>query len=403
MLIQILNRRSVLRKFILIFGLFCFAASTHAQDHWGWPQDIAPEGWYDICQGTVYGFQYPAISSNDSLIFVSYYCLDSSQYSSGIAYSDYYDGQWQPLESFPILIESEYPIPLFYYDQDDTLLYFALEMPGGYGGSDIWASQLINNAWTQPFNLGPVINSAGGETSPSLPDDDSGLYFTRGATIMYSEKINGQYTDPVALPPVINSDLTETHPRISRDGQKLYFNRYGIYYLPDTMMVSYFSNDQWQEPFPLNSNINCNHYNQYCGMMPCSSYGPSFSRDGIKMYYTHFSPWGMYCDPLYEIWVSELVTDIEGDSPEIPSTFSLSTYPNPFNSTTNILIDGNLETVSEIAIYDITGRRIKSFAPAHLITWDGTDSRGQPVSSGIYFAKVIAGDIEKGVRITFLK
>jgi hypothetical protein len=403
MLTQILNRRRVLRKFILIFVILCLASSIYAQENWGWPQDIVPESWHNICQGTVYGFQYPSISSNDSLIFVSYYCLDSSQYFSGIGYSEFFDGQWQPLESFPIQVEWEYPIPLYYYDQDDTLLYFSMEMPGGYGGTDIWASQLINNTWSQPFNLGPVINSTGIETSPSLPNDDSRLYFSRSGTLMYSDKINGQYDDPVALPNLINTDLTENHPRISRDGQRLYFNRYGLYYRPDTIMVSYFSNGQWQEPFPLNGNINCNHYNQYCAMIPCSSYGPSFSGDGAKMYYTHFSPWGMFCDPIYEIWVSELVTDIGDESVAIPSAFSLSAYPNPFNSATNIAIEGNLEAVSEIAIYDITGRRIKSFAPASLITWDGTDRRGKPVSSGIYFVKVGAGNIEKSLRITFLK
>jgi hypothetical protein len=121
------------------------------------------------------------------------------------------------------------------------------------------------------------------------------------------------------------------------------------------------------------------------------------------MYYTHFEMTGLICDESYQIWVSELETDIDDESPTTPSTFSLSAYPNPFNSATNISIDGDLETVSEIAIYDITGRRIISFAPAPTITWDGTDSRGAPVSSGIYFVKVRAGDIEKSLRITFLK
>jgi len=97
-------------------------------------------------------------------------------------------------------------------------------------------------------------------------------------------------------------------------------------------------------------------------------------------------------------------TRAEDNSPEIPAQSGiLSAYPNPFNSTTNISIDGNLEALSEIAIYDITGRRIRSYTPSSQITWNGTDSRGEPVSSGIYFVKVGAGESEKSLRITLLK
>jgi len=166
-------------------------------------------------------------------------------------------------------------------------------------------------------------------------------------------------------------------------------------------MVSYFSNGVWQQPFGLNGYINYN--NSPCPMIPASSCQPSFNFDGSKMYFSRFELWGPWCDPILDIFVTELVTDIEGDSPVTPSAFSLSAYPNPFNSTTNISIDGDLESLSEIAIYDITGRRIKSFSPASLITWDGTDNRGEPVSSGIYFVKATAQGFEKSLRVTLIK
>ena len=379
---------------LIITALILYSAAF-AQENWGPAEDIITESWYDFCIG--YGFCQPTVSSNDSLIFFTYICFDSM----GIAFSIYENGEWQTPVALPIGIEEEVLSPIYFYDVRDTLLYFSSYDPDGYGSSDIWAIQLINNTWTQPFNLGPVINSAGGEYSPSLPDDDSGLYFARSGTIMYSDKINGQYADPVALPSIINSDLTETDPRISRDGQKLYFNRYGIPYLPDTLMVSYFSNGAWQHPFALNGYINYN--NSPCPMIPASSLGPSFIFDGSKMYFSRFEVWGDFCDPVFGIRASDLMTEIDEDLPLPPSNFSLSAYPNPFNNQTNISIDGNLESVSEIAIYDITGRRIKTYAPTPQITWDGTDSRGAPVSSGIYFVKVGAGDIEKSLRITLLK
>jgi hypothetical protein len=108
---------------------------------------------------------------------------------------------------------------------------------------------------------------------------------------------------------------------------------------------------------------------------------------------------------LYTMTILRLTTSrAEENSLETPAkAIIFSAYPNPFNSATNISIDGNLEAVSEIAIYDITGRRIKSFAPVSQITWDGTDNRGTPVSSGIYFVKAIAESFEKSLRITLIK
>lgn len=388
-----------MRKFILIFMLLCLASSIYAQENWGPAESVAPVSWFDFCPFRSYGFSYPCISSNDSLIYLYYNCVDTS----GIASSVYLNGEWQIPEPVQIATGNFWPEPLFLFDQNDTLLYITATLPGGFGDTDIWAAQLVNGAWSDPFNLGPLINTAGEENSPSIPDDESALYFSRNDTVMYSEIINGQFITPVPLPPAINSNLTESHPRISRDGQRLYFNRAITSMHPDSMFVSHFTNGTWQVPVSMNSNINFESYNPNCPMVHGISFAPSFSMDGAKMYFTRFFVFGQFCEPGWDILRSELITEIGAAQPSTPSAFSLSAYPNPFNSTTNITIDGNLKSVSEIAIYDITGRRIKSFAPAPLITWDGTDSRGEPVSSGIYFVKATASGFEKSLRVTLIK
>ena len=78
----------------------------------------------------------------------------------------------------------------------------------------------------------------------------------------------------------------------------------------------------------------------------------------------------------------------------LPEDYQLLTcYPNPFNSST-VISYTNLE-VNDIDIYDITGRLVKSFncnnGAESRIIWDGTDSHGQPVASGVYLAKIAAG------------
>ena len=55
-----------------------------------------------------------------------------------------------------------------------------------------------------------------------------------------------------------------------------------------------------------------------------------------------------------------------------------------------ISIDGEIHS-GELAIYDVTGRMVRSFPlsrETRSITWDGTDASGETVASGTYFYSV---------------
>jgi aminopeptidase N len=72
-------------------------------------------------------------------------------------------------------------------------------------------------------------------------------------------------------------------------------------------------------------------------------------------------------------------------------------YPNPFNPHTTIAFTVPKTDVVTVGVYDVAGRKVAILANrvytagAHSVTWDGTDTRGQSVSSGIYFYRVTAG------------
>jgi outer membrane protein OmpA-like peptidoglycan-associated protein/tetratricopeptide (TPR) repeat protein len=60
---------------------------------------------------------------------------------------------------------------------DGTLLIFASDMPGGFGGTDLYyCVRSGNGQWTRPINLGKKINTEGNEMFPQL-DKDGILYF----------------------------------------------------------------------------------------------------------------------------------------------------------------------------------------------------------------------------------
>lgn len=86
---------------------------------------------------------------------------------------------WGDVEVIPIAADSiavGHPSISF----DETVLYFAADMPGGQGGSDIWMIKrpAKNKPWdTQAINLGPEINTRGNEMFPFIHPDGT-LYFS---------------------------------------------------------------------------------------------------------------------------------------------------------------------------------------------------------------------------------
>ena len=87
-------------------------------------------------------------------------------------------------------------------------------------------------------------------------------------------------------------------------------------------------------------------------------------------------------------------------------------YPNPFNSSTRINFAIPEKYINEnltVCIYDIVGRLVKKlyYGPVsrtHIsITWDGTNTYNNVVSSGNYFYQIVTGNLSKTGRMTYLK
>lgn len=94
----------------------------------------------------------------------------------------------------------------------------------------------------------------------------------------------------------------------------------------------------------------------------------------------------------------------------LPTEFMLEkAYPNPFNPTTTIRYGIVDNSPIDVAIYDMTGRlvndqKINDNAPGwHEFTWNGNDSHGQQVSTGMYLVTMRVGDNFKKQKVTFLK
>ncbi|RIV27487.1 flagellar motor protein MotB [Fibrisoma montanum] len=112
------------------------------------------------------------------------------------------NGAWVNVEELPFN-SNEYSVghPSLGRDrtgEPDQLLYFASDMPGGFGGTDIYVSRYVNGRWSQPVNLGKDINTKGNELFP-FADDAGNLYFSTDGMkglgkldIFYAVLSNGQ-------------------------------------------------------------------------------------------------------------------------------------------------------------------------------------------------------------------
>ena len=61
--------------------------------------------------------------------------------------------------------------------KDESTIFFVSDLPGGFGGKDIWYVNSEGKSWSEPVNAGPYINTPGDEMFPTLRNDST-LYFS---------------------------------------------------------------------------------------------------------------------------------------------------------------------------------------------------------------------------------
>ena len=133
---------------------------------------------------------------------------------AGIYYAGYTGGQWTGVQPFSYNDPDNNLIhPSL--SQDGTMLFFASDMPGGQGGFDLYVCTWKNNAWSNPVNLGPAVNTRRHEIYP-VYHENGRLYFSSnehpgqgGYDIFYTENVDGEWIKPVDLPPPLNTRRNE--------------------------------------------------------------------------------------------------------------------------------------------------------------------------------------------------
>jgi outer membrane protein OmpA-like peptidoglycan-associated protein len=93
---------------------------------------------------------------------------------------------------------------------DGGTLYYISDMPGGFGGTDIYRCLRTEDGWSEPVNLGATVNTAGNEMFPTLFGDS--LFFSSnghrslgGLDIFVTTSTNDGWSTPENLNYPINT------------------------------------------------------------------------------------------------------------------------------------------------------------------------------------------------------
>ena len=138
------------------------------------------------------------------------------------------DQNWEKPQGVPFNSD-EYSVLHPSLAEKGDLLFFASNMPGGFGGYDLYVSYMEEGRWSPPVNLGPEINTDGDEVFPYIHPDGT-LYFASNGLIglggydIYMAKENfGMYTGPTNLGYPINTLADDFGMFMSKDKTHGYF------------------------------------------------------------------------------------------------------------------------------------------------------------------------------------
>lgn len=119
---------------------------------------------------------------------------------------------------------------------NNKVLIMTLNTTGTYGQKDIYVSFKHGETWSEPQNLGAVVNSFGDENSPCLAPDNVTLYYSTdgkpgygGSDLFVTRRLDDtwrNWTEPENLGPNINSRFGDGDLRVDAYGQYAYIDKY---------------------------------------------------------------------------------------------------------------------------------------------------------------------------------
>jgi len=116
-------------------------------------------------------------------------------------------------------------------------------------------------------------------------------------------------------------------------------------------------------------------------------------------------------ETIWSMGTNHVFTSSDGSDkysfPESP--LLLNIYPNPFNPSTTISYALPEQVSVSLSVFDIRGQEVTTLQDAakppgnYEVQWNGIDQTGNPVSTGVYFARLQAEDFSQTIKMVYLR
>ena len=220
----------------------------------GHPENLGPEKYHDIwfskivnnkwdasvkmpppINNTAPNFLYNITPDGNTILLGNSYDEDIYMSEIGVSMSKRLKDGWSnPVTAVIENLHSQSQFNEFFLAASKKAMLMSLDRLEGEGGNDIYVSFLkVDNTWSEPKNIGNIINTANIETSPFLAADNKTLYFSSNGHRGYGDKdifVSTRlddtwtaWTTPVNLGDAINSSASENYYSIPASGEHAYF------------------------------------------------------------------------------------------------------------------------------------------------------------------------------------
>ncbi len=213
-----------------------------------WYSELDENGKWKIAKnmGSQFNNAYPNFANTvastpdgKSVIMVlgNKYVKEGKKSMAGVSISSNVGGKWTKPVNLNITNDYNYNEKANYFlTNNRKTLLMSVERDDTHGDRDLYVTFMQDDSlWTEPLNLGNIVNSAAEESAPFLAIDDKTLYFSSkgfsgygGSDIYVSKRLDDTWTNwsaPENMGKSINSPLEDLFFNIPANSEFAYYSR----------------------------------------------------------------------------------------------------------------------------------------------------------------------------------
>lgn len=207
-----------------------------ASGHWQLAQNMGPK-FNNKGPNFINTIQSVTPDGRSAVMVLGNRYMPNGKMLAGVSISTHVNGEWTKPAPLNIINDYNYNKKANYFltDNRQTLL-MSVEREDSYGDRDLYVTFMNRDStWSEPLNLGDVVNTAGEDSAPFLASDDKTLYFSSngfsgygGSDVYVTKRLDDtwkNWSEPENLGPEINSPLEDLFFNIPANSEFAYYSR----------------------------------------------------------------------------------------------------------------------------------------------------------------------------------